>query len=74
MKLSIVIPVRLARKTLEGCVTSMKAACDGIDAWACPFQPVGESRPANYAGPGGLRLLSRIALKRAVTSSGVPAA
>lgn len=32
MKLSIVIPVRLARKTLEGCVTSMKAACDGIDA------------------------------------------
>ena len=32
MKLSIVIPVRRATKTLAECVTSMRTACNGLDA------------------------------------------
>lgn len=57
MKLSVVIPVRRATKTLRGCVASMRAACDGLDAEVIVAYATGDETAEMAAVLTGVRLV-----------------
>jgi len=65
VKLSIVIPVRRATTTLDGCVASMKAACAGMDAEIVVAYSEGDETAAVAGALTGVRLV-RMAGRRSV--------
>ena len=65
MKLSIVIPVRRAAKTLDNCVASVKLACVGIDAEIVVAYSEADETAAIAGGLTGVRLV-RMAGRRSV--------